>query len=304
MLLHQKMREYRDRAMSVTALKILAVVLMIVDHVGAFIPDAPIWFRWLGRISAPIFIFCITQAVRYTTNRKRYLTRLFLFSLMTTFIFYIAVLGVFCMTGKMHETEMGLNVTGLLFQGALLISIIEMVRNREEGWKGKLAIYCVYQLIMMFLAKCIIAWDGNWGYELWITGPLSSITFSSVLWIVLFLVFYYSDRKVLRNYVLYCIVFFAVKEYTLLARIGVRLRYYQLNWLSRIYEFIGGEILNLNVYKIETVNLLQDCQWMMIFAVIPLFFYNKKYGKGFRKFFYIIYPVHILILYFINLCYY
>ena len=52
--------------MSTTAIKWLALVLMLVDHLGEFFPQSvPLWFRWLGRMSAPLFLFCLL-AVSYT----------------------------------------------------------------------------------------------------------------------------------------------------------------------------------------------------------------------------------------------
>lgn len=41
--------------MTSLSLKITALILMTIDHIGAFIPGMPILFRWLGRLSAPIF---------------------------------------------------------------------------------------------------------------------------------------------------------------------------------------------------------------------------------------------------------
>ncbi len=34
--------------MTTTILKILAVIFMTIDHVGEFLPDTPIFFRWIG----------------------------------------------------------------------------------------------------------------------------------------------------------------------------------------------------------------------------------------------------------------
>jgi len=49
--------------MTTFSLKILALVFMVIDHIGLFFPDAPIWFRYIGRMSAPIFIFCMVTGL-------------------------------------------------------------------------------------------------------------------------------------------------------------------------------------------------------------------------------------------------
>jgi len=37
-------------------------------------------------------------------------------------------------------------------------------------------------------------------------------------------------------------------------------------------------------------------QWMMVFAAIPMYFYNGERGSGNKNFFYIFYPAHIYLL--------
>ena len=37
-------------------------------------------------------------------------------------------------------------------------------------------------------------------------------------------------------------------------------------------------------------------QWMMVFAAIPMYFYNGDRGSGNKNFFYIFYPAHIYLL--------
>lgn len=40
--------------MSGTAL-IIALILMTADHIGAYIPNMPLWLKWIGRLSSPLF---------------------------------------------------------------------------------------------------------------------------------------------------------------------------------------------------------------------------------------------------------
>lgn len=41
--------------MSSFYLKMLALVLMVIDHVAQFIPGMPVWMHWIGRLAAPVF---------------------------------------------------------------------------------------------------------------------------------------------------------------------------------------------------------------------------------------------------------
>ena len=63
---------------------------MTIDHIGEFLPDTPIWFRWIGRIAAPIFIFCLTEAMRHTKDRRKYCIRLYEMTCICAGVFFIA----------------------------------------------------------------------------------------------------------------------------------------------------------------------------------------------------------------------
>lgn len=79
--------------MSTTALKILALSFMVIDHIGQFLPNMPIWLHWAGRISFPIFIFCSAHGFSHTRSRKKYILRLYFASVImgitNTMAFYL-----------------------------------------------------------------------------------------------------------------------------------------------------------------------------------------------------------------------
>ena len=63
-------------------LKIIALIFMIIDHVGYFLPNINIpSLHLLGRISAPIFFFLFTESYRLTSNKRNYFKRLSIYSL-------------------------------------------------------------------------------------------------------------------------------------------------------------------------------------------------------------------------------
>ena len=50
-----------------TQLKTVALVLMVLDHIHYFFEFTgwvPTWFSMLGRLSAPLFLFCAVRASR------------------------------------------------------------------------------------------------------------------------------------------------------------------------------------------------------------------------------------------------
>lgn len=81
------------RILDATALKLIAMLSMVLDHVGDnFFPDQ-LWMRALGRIAMPIFAFCVAEGFCHTRDRMKYLRRLFLFGLVSEIPFDLVTSG-------------------------------------------------------------------------------------------------------------------------------------------------------------------------------------------------------------------
>ncbi len=82
-------------------LKWLALITMLIDHIGAVIGEEVfaswnlLWLyqllRTIGRISFPIFAFFIAEGWYYTNNKKRYSLLILLFALISQPIYYFAI---------------------------------------------------------------------------------------------------------------------------------------------------------------------------------------------------------------------
>lgn len=162
-------------------LKMIMAILMLVDHIGQFIPGTPLWFRYIGRIVAPIFFFVLVEGFFNTSNRQKYMKRLFLWG----FIMFGG--SRLLMLLLPYEQTIPNNIFLSLASCFALLYVIDLnKRVKDDKIKRKLTIYGV------------------------IIGILAMFTEASFLGIGLVLIFYYfrNRPKALSIwYVLFSLIF-------------------------------------------------------------------------------------------------
>lgn len=143
--------------MSGTMLKWIAIVTMLIDHIGAVViengilqvQDAAafsamlstpqgqlIWkadyvFRCIGRLAFPIFCFLLVEGFQHTRNVKKYALRLGLFALLSEIPFDLAI------SGRVFSLEYQ-NVYFTLLLG--LAALMGVQRFQREFWKQAVVI--------------------------------------------------------------------------------------------------------------------------------------------------------------------
>jgi len=106
-------------SLSSSTLKIVAVVLMAIDHIGLlFFPEDPTW-RIIGRLSFPLFALLIAEGYRRTSNASSYARRLFLFALISQIPFALVIYAS-------GVQEVSLNIYFTLFAG--LVALVALRR--------------------------------------------------------------------------------------------------------------------------------------------------------------------------------
>jgi len=76
----------REQTKGLTAfqIKVIALIAMTLDHIGADGRGIPIvaryegFLRGIGRLAAPLFLFILVQSIRHTRNKPRFVLRLYL----------------------------------------------------------------------------------------------------------------------------------------------------------------------------------------------------------------------------------
>lgn len=129
--------------MNRNVLKIIALVSMIVDHIGCYLLDNNIVFRVIGRIAFPIFAFFIAEGMKYTKNRKRYILLLLIFACVSQVPYLL-----------LHES-FKFNILFTFLISIILIMLFEKLLNKNNNENPIKSILLIL-LIAFILVACMI----------------------------------------------------------------------------------------------------------------------------------------------------
>lgn len=235
-------------------LKILAMILMVIDHLAlAFLPSYSTLYlicRLLGRLSMPIFAYKIACGFSYTHNLKQYTKNIVLMTLAAQIPF------MFLTYGKFFK-EILYNTSGLV-----------LVSHWNIGFTFLCALALLYMIIstehlplLLRLLPCIVIL------------LLSTIADYGIYGVLTVLLMYYflhsSNRYKLTGLIKYTLLF------TLLTV------FYYLTFFTGTALFMIG------------------MQLPAVFALLLIYFIEDQPLGLHKAFFYIFYPLHMLIIAFI-----
>lgn len=113
--------------LSAAALHLIAMALMLMDHLWATLLPAQEWLTCAGRLAFPIFAFMAVEGYFHTRNLKRYALRLLLFALLSEVPFDLMYGGTWFY--PVHQ-----NVIWTLLLGLLGVHLMETVRKKQKLW--------------------------------------------------------------------------------------------------------------------------------------------------------------------------
>ena len=266
----------RAKGLSGTALKGIALALMVLDHIHyffAFTGAVPEWFSMLGRVSAPLFLFCTAEGFAHTHDRKGYVLRLWAIGAgMGLVQFGLALAG---RRGDgfypMNAIFRDLTVACLLWQG------LDWLRQRR--WGPALAL----------LGGVGVLWPAASLAAVQALPPAGQLPLYLLSWTVLPNWAFSTDGG----------VYFILGGVLLYALRGRRLAQ-ALVWAAWAFFIDLGSVVYLLRMGVEASfgqALLTAYQWMEVFAAPLMLLYNGRRGAGYKKLFYCFYPAHVYLLY-------
>ncbi|WP_315080844.1 TraX family protein [uncultured Clostridium sp.] len=252
-------------------IKILALILMTFDHIAEFMPysmNIPVWFHWLGRIVAPLFIFMVVEGFYHTHDRKKYIGRLYMWSVI------MAVGNTVIQKIIPHPNE--LPIINNIFQTMFLITIflqgIEFIKKSKSEKNSKDMLLGLLLIVIPLLIGIIVLFTlANLpmpviqGIMLFLPTPF--LVEGGIGWIILGIILYLCKGKKAAlsiSYVLFTILIF-------------------LAGAHGDYSLSNSFLINY--------------QWIMIGALPFMLLYNGQKGKGMKYLFYVYYPLHVYLLY-------
>lgn len=231
---------------------------MLIDHLNAVFPMYfPSYFRIIGRVSFPIFVYMIADGCRHTRNMPKYLLRLGIFALVSQIPFDLAFnqssYGPLQFS-FIHDT----NVFYTLFLGAVCVYILQKLREIENRFALPLA--------LVPLAGA--AWLASW-----------IITDYAGFGVVFIFLMYVIPQKTLRLWVM---ALWIMYRYNSVLLGGIE-KAFDLPWLNDNYRFY---------FTATGLWMLAGC----LLSVPLVALYNGRRGPGMKWLFYVFYPLHLLIL--------
>ena len=264
------------RGLTSTALKTIALVLMVMDHIHYFFEftgAVPVWFSMLGRLSAPLFLFCTAEGFAHTHDRRRYILRIWLIG------------------GCMGAVEFF-----MMYAGAL---------RRADGFFPQNAIF-----LDLFLL-CLVWQAMDWIREKHILRGAALI--AAVVGWPFFVVWFAGLFPVLLNPTAFLACSFlpawslitdggwffllgGVLLYPLRGNRRMQAGVWALWTFAAEFGFVWLSARGMPGFR-GTQMFTASFEWFGVFAAVLMLCYNGRRGSGHKALFYLFYPAHVYLFY-------
>lgn len=255
----------RRRGLDGFQLKLLALIIMTIDHIhyfGSTLTDMPQIMTLIGRIAAPIFVYFVAQGFAHTHSRGKYLLRLYIGGVLMQIGNLLVNLYLPLKGGAMV-------INGIFTTMAVIVIYLWWIENMRKAWREhRRGVAALYVLAMAGLL----------------------LSFFPIMWLIPVSPLAARLALILVPSPLYC------EGSILIVLFGIGF-YYCRNSKTALAVFYTASLTLL-----AGVNLLLSPQtpllsmFFMWLALPFLLLYNGERGRGMKYLFYLYYPAHVYIL--------
>lgn len=268
----------KKRGITGFQIKIIALVLMLLDHIYYFFgfTDAvPLVFSWLGRISSGLFLFAMVEGYSHTSNKKIYFTRIYIMSVLMAIIKWAIIIVPGLKRGDGFIPE-----NGILQTLAILIILFKGIDEIKSKHILKGVIIFALPFLTTFIYQSVLLNNPQGGLayillSIFIPSPI--MVEGGMFTILCGLVIYLFKGNVKRQALGYSVIYFL--------------------WMIVLV------VIMLKPTSL-TIMFTDYYEWIGTFAALIFYFYNGEKGKSMKSLFYVFYPAHIYILYFLSILVY
>ena len=259
-------------------IKVIALVLMLLDHIYyffGFTGAVPLVFSCLGRMSSGLFLFAMVEGYSHTSNRKKYFTRIYLMSVLMAIIKWAIMIVPSLQRGDGFIPE-----NGILQTLAILIILFKGIDEIKSKHILKGGIIFALPFLTTFIYQAVLLNNPQGGLayillSIFIPSPI--MVEGGMFTILCGLVIYLFKGNVKRQALGYSVIYFL--------------------WMIVLV------VIMLKPTSL-TIMFTDYYEWIGIFAALIFYFYNGEKGKSMKSLFYVFYPAHIYILYFLSILVY
>ena len=272
------MDKLTKKGLDSTQLKTIALVLMVLDHIHYFFEFTgciPTVFSMLGRLSAPLFLFCTVEGFAHTHDRKRYFIRIWAIGT------GMAAIEFFMIYGHMFRRGDDFYPQNAIFQDFMLLCIVwqgmDWIREKKIV-RGAIAIAAVvgWPFFIVFLLQTFPQLQSSALFGFVVTSPLP-------MWMAI------TDGG-------WSFLLGGVLLYTLRGNRRVQLTAWALTVFLCDFALIFGMACRQDGF-VWTQMFTDYYEWFGVAAVLLMLLYNGQRGSGHKQLFYWFYPAHVYLLY-------
>lgn len=267
------MRNILNKGINSNMLKTIAIIAMVIDHIGFYFSDllptgVYLVCRYIGRIAMPIFVYMLVQGFFHTKNFKKYISRIGIFAVITQILITVTIFFNIKFVSSYTSAEQVYTTGNILFSFVISLIVLKLLHQDIiiKKWTHNKNLSLKIIVIFAIVIICILM-------------PLD-----------------YDIEVLILSMLMYYVEKLRIKVLMEKNSMNLSLKNIVINNMSD--DKIKLVYLALIFLIISVLVVYFNASWVVLLSIIPISLYNEQRGKINLKYvYYVIFPLHHVLLY-------